>query len=105
MGATILRFTPATGVSRENGEWIVHTEKGDIRCEIVVNAAGYYAQKVGEWFKPYGGRTVPMMVMSHQYLLSEPIAEIEAWSKEVGHKLPLLPRRGRPLPAPRKNRF
>ena len=90
MGATILRFTSATGVSRENGEWIVHTEKGDIRCEIVVNAAGYYAQKVGEWFKPFGGRTVPMMVMSHQYLLSEPIAEIEAWSKEVGHKLPLL---------------
>jgi len=90
MGATILRFTPATGVSRENGEWIVHTEKGDIRCEIVVNAAGYYAQKVGEWFKPHGGRTVPMMVMSHQYLLSEPVAEIEAWSKEVGHKLPLL---------------
>jgi dimethylglycine dehydrogenase len=78
MGATILRFTPATGVSRENGEWIVHTEKGDIRCDFVVNAAGYYAQKVGEWFKPYGGRTVPMMVMSHQYMLSEPIAEIEA---------------------------
>ncbi|MGB3177083.1 MAG: FAD-dependent oxidoreductase [Albidovulum sp.] len=90
LGATILRFTPATGVSRENGEWIVHTEKGDIRCEFVVNAAGYYAQTVGEWFKPYGGRTVPMMVMSHQYLLSEPVAEIEAWSKEVGHKLPLL---------------
>ena len=90
LGATILRFTPATGVSRENGEWIVHTEKGAIRCEIVVNAAGYYAQKVGEWFKPFGGRTVPMMVMSHQYLLSEPVAEIEAWSKEVGHKLPLL---------------
>ena len=90
MGATILRFTPATGISREDGEWIVHTEKGSIRAEFVVNAAGYYAQKVGEWFKPFGGRTVPMMVMSHQYLLSEPIAEIEAWTKEVGHKLPLL---------------
>ncbi|MBL4918048.1 GcvT family protein [Szabonella alba] len=90
MGATIHRFTPATGVRRENGEWIVETPKGDIRCEIVVNAAGYYAQKVGEWFRPYGGRTVPMMVMSHQYLLSEPIPEIEAWSREVGHKLPLL---------------
>jgi dimethylglycine dehydrogenase len=35
----------------------------------VVNAAGYYAQRVGEWFKPFGGRTVPMMVMSHQYML------------------------------------
>lgn len=90
MGATIHRFTPATGVRRENGEWIVETPKGDVRCEIVVNAAGYYAQKVGEWFRPYGGRTVPMMVMSHQYLLSEPIPEIEAWSREVGYKLPLL---------------
>ncbi len=90
LGATILRHTPATGVSRENGEWIVHTATGDIRCEIVVNAAGYYAQRVGEWFRPYGGRTVPMMVMSHQYLLSEPIPEIEKWSREAGHKLPLL---------------
>ena len=90
MGARIERFCPATGVSRENGEWIVHTDKGDIRCEYVVNAAGYYAQRVGEWFKPYGGRTVPMMVMSHQYLLTEQVPEIEAWSKEVGHKLPLL---------------
>lgn len=90
MGAKVLRFCPATGVRRETGEWIVETEKGEIRCEIVVNAAGYYAQRVGEWFKPYGGRTVPMMVMSHQYLLSEEIPEIEAWTREVGHKLPLL---------------
>ncbi len=90
LGATILRFTPATGVSRENGEWIVHTGKGDIRCEIVVNAAGYYAQRVGEWFKPFGGRTVPMMVMSHQYMLTDEIPELEAWSKETGGKLPLL---------------
>ncbi|QMU57156.1 MAG: FAD-dependent oxidoreductase [Boseongicola sp.] len=90
MGAKILRFTPATGVRRENGEWVVETEKGEIRCEYVVNAAGYYAQRVGEWFKPYGGRTVPMMVMSHQYMLSEEVPEIEAFSKETGKKLPLL---------------
>ncbi len=90
LGATILRFTPATGVSRENGEWIVHTEKGDIRCEYVVNAAGYYAQRVGEWFKPYGGRTVPMMVMSHQYMVFEEVPEIKAWSEGSGKKLPLL---------------
>ena len=89
MGQRILRFTPATGVSRENGEWIVHTDKGDIRCEYVVNAAGYYAQRVGEWFKPFGGRTVPMMVMSHQYLLSEEIPELETHTRTHG-KLPLL---------------
>ncbi|MDG1116195.1 MAG: FAD-dependent oxidoreductase [Flavimaricola sp.] len=89
MGAQILRFTPATGVSKAGEDWIVHTEKGDIRCEKVVNAAGYYAQRVGEWFKPYGGRTVPMAVMSHQFFLTEPIAELEAWTAENG-KLPLL---------------
>ncbi|MEM7074322.1 MAG: FAD-dependent oxidoreductase [Pseudomonadota bacterium] len=90
LGARILRFTPATGVKRDGDDWVVQTEKGDIRCEIVVNAAGYYAQQVGEWFKPYGGRTVPMMVMSHQYMLTDEIPEIEAWSREAGHKLPLL---------------
>ena len=90
LGAKILRFTPATGVSRAGDDWIVQTEKGDIRCEFVVNAAGYYAQRVGEWFKLYGGRTVPMMVMSHQYMLTDEIPELEAWSAENGHKLPLL---------------
>ncbi|MGR3761488.1 GcvT family protein [Roseobacteraceae bacterium NS-SX3] len=91
MGQKILRFTPATGVTqKDDGSWIVHTEKGDIACDYVVNAAGYYAQRVGEWFKPYGGRTVPMMVMSHQYLLSEEIPEIEAHTKATGKKLPLL---------------
>ncbi len=92
MGQKILRFTPATGVTQhDDGTWTVHTEKGDISCDYVVNAAGYYAQRVGEWFKPYGGRTVPMMVMSHQYLLTEEIPEVEAWSKENGgSKLPLL---------------
>ncbi|MGO4914395.1 GcvT family protein [Pseudogemmobacter sp. W21_MBD1_M6] len=90
MGARILRFTPATGVSREGDEWIVHTDKGDIRCEKVVNAAGYYAQRVGEWFKPYGGRTVPMVVMSHQYFLTEEIPELAKWTAENGRKVPLL---------------
>ena len=91
MGAKIIRFCPATGVRRENGEWIVETEKGEIRCEYVVNAAGYYAQRVSEWFKPFGGRTLPMMVMSHQYLLTDEIPELEKWSAEHDNrKLPLL---------------
>ncbi len=89
LGARIERFCPATGVSRDGDEWIIHTDKGDIRCEFVVNAAGYYAQKVGEWFKPYGGRTVPMMVMSHQYLLTDEIPEIAKFTADHG-KLPLL---------------
>jgi len=89
-GARIERFCPATGVSRRGSEWIVHTDKGDIACEKIVNAAGYYAQRVGEWFRPFGGRRVPMTVMSHQYFLTEEIPELEAWTKEQGRKVPLL---------------
>lgn len=90
LGARIERFCPATGVTRDGDEWIVHTDKSDIRCEKVVNAAGYYAQRVGEWFKPYGGRTVPMATMSHQYFLTEEIPELAAWTKENNRKVPLL---------------
>ncbi|MFK7876092.1 MAG: FAD-dependent oxidoreductase [Paracoccaceae bacterium] len=91
LGASIQRFCPATGVSKNDaGEWVVHTDKGDITCEYVVNAAGYYAQRVGEWFKPYGGRTVPMVVMSHQYFLTDEIGEIADWTKDQGRKLPMI---------------
>ena len=86
MGAKVIRFCPVTAARRENGEWVLATPKGDIRCEYVVNAAGYYAREVGKLF----GRKVPMMVMSHQYMLFEEIPELAAWSKEAGHKLPLL---------------
>ena len=86
MGARIERFCPATGVRRDGNDWVVQTHKGDIRCEFVVNAAGYYAREVGKWF----GRDVPMMVMSHQYMLFENLPEIEAHTKATGTKLPLL---------------
>jgi len=89
-GGRIERFCPVTGMDRVGDEWIVKTPKGEIRAEIVVNCAGYYAQRVGEMFKPFGGRTVPMVTMSHQYFLTEPIAELEAWTKEKGHKVPLV---------------
>ena len=88
LGARIERFCPATGASwdAKAKEWTIHTDKGDILCEYVVNAAGYRAQEVGKWF----GRKVPMMTMSHQYLLTEPVRELEDWMKETNGKLPLL---------------
>ena len=90
LGARVERFCPVIGIDRKNNEWIVKTEKGDIRCDYVVNAAGYYAGRVGDMFKPFGGRDVPMMVMSHQYLLSEEVPEITAYYEQTKKKLPLL---------------
>ncbi|WP_375280688.1 FAD-dependent oxidoreductase [Pseudooctadecabacter sp.] len=89
-GGHIERFCSVTGIDRDGDEWIVKTEKGDIRCEFVVNAAGYYAQRVGEMFKPFGGRTVPMVVMSHQYFLTGQLPELEAYTKEKGQKMPMI---------------
>jgi len=86
LGQKIIRFCPVTSVRRDNNEWVVVTPQGEIRCEIVVNAAGYRAAEVGKMF----GRDVPMMVMSHQYILFEEIPELAAWSKAHGGKLPLL---------------
>lgn len=85
-GARIVRFCPVTGVGRESGDWIVATPQGEIRCEYVVNAAGYRAAEVGRLF----GRDVPMMVMSHQYILFDEIPELAAWTRENARKLPLL---------------
>ena len=86
MGARIERFCPVTAVRRDNDEWVVTTPKGKVRCEIVVNAAGYYAREVAKMFN----RDLPMMVMSHQYMLFDTIPELADWSATTGHKLPLL---------------
>lgn len=86
LGATIIRFCPVTGARRDNGEWVIETGKGEIRCEYIVNAAGYYAREVGQMF----GRDVPMAVMEHQYILFEEIPELREWSEKDGTKLPLL---------------
>ncbi|MDF2765405.1 MAG: putative oxidoreductase [Rhodospirillales bacterium] len=82
MGARIVRFCPVTGIRREKGEWVVSTPKGEVRAEIVVNAAGYRAPEIGAMV----GRDVPSTAMAHQYLITEQIPEL-AQRKE---KLPLL---------------
>jgi len=86
MGAKIIRFCPVIALRREQGKWIIVTEKGEITCDYVVNAAGYRAQEVGRLF----GRDVPMAVMSHQYLVFEAIKELAEWSKKTNRRLPLL---------------
>ena len=74
-GAEVQRFNPVESITRKaNGEFVVHTEKGDINCEMVVNATGYRVNEVGNML----GVTHPVTSMEHMYFLTEPIAEIEA---------------------------
>ena len=82
-GAEVYRHTPVTGLTKKaNDEWIVHTAKGDIACEHVVNAGGYRVNEVGAMM----GVTHPVVSMEHQYFLTDPIAEIEA----LDHRVPLI---------------
>ena len=78
-GATIYRNTLVTGIELQpNSEWLVNTDKGDIRAEHVVNAAGFFGRQVGEMV----GLNVPIVAMEHQYLITEDIPEIVAYEGE-----------------------
>ena len=84
-GAEIYRFTPVTNLTQKSdGTWIVHTEKGDIACEKVVNAGGYRCNEIGKMM----GVEHPVASMEHQYMLTEDIPEI--LDLEEGFRVPLL---------------
>lgn len=75
LGAEIARFTEVTGISRRpGGDWLIATDKGDVVCESVVNASGYYGRVVGEMV----GQTLPVVTLEHQYLVTESLPKLEA---------------------------
>ena len=78
-GAEIYRHNRVLDITLlPSGEWEVVTEKGNIVCEHVVNAAGSFAQQVGAMV----GLKVPIVNMVHQYIVTENLPEIEALEKE-----------------------
>ena len=80
LGARVRRFERVVGlVQHANNSWTVtsRTADGDentVDCEIVVNAAGYRAGEVMSLL----GRHHPIAQMSHQYYVTEEIAELAA---------------------------
>ena len=52
--------------------WIVKTEKGNIKCEHVVNAAGLWAKQVGRM----AGIELPVSPLKHHYLITDSIPEV-----------------------------
>ena len=82
-GAEVYRNTPVTGLTQlADDTWIVHTDKGDIACDVVVNACGYRVNEVGAMM----GVHHPVTSMEHQYMVTDDIAAI----KDAGHRMPLL---------------
>ena len=79
LGARIIRRCRATNVTRQDGNWLVETEQGPIRCEHVVNAGGTYARQMGEW----SGLQLPMTSMTHHYFVTEPVPEFQDLDTEL----------------------
>lgn len=69
-GATIARFTRVTAINRTpSGDWRISTDKGEICCEIIVNAAGFYGDQIAGMAR----LQVPIATLEHQYLVTEQI--------------------------------
>ena len=80
-GAEVYRSTEVTGLKQNiGGSWTVTTNKGVIEAEIIVNAGGYRCNEIGAMM----GAILPVASMEHQYMLTDPIPEIQALKAERG---------------------
>jgi dimethylglycine dehydrogenase len=70
-------------VQLPDGTWRVITDKGEIRCEHVVNAAGLWAREVGRMV----GLELPVLAMEHMYLITEDMPEVIDFNKTAGREL------------------
>ncbi|MEI6457674.1 MAG: FAD-dependent oxidoreductase [Pseudomonadota bacterium] len=83
-GAEIYRNTKVTGIEKTaSGEWKILTNKGDIVAESVINAAGYRGGEIAAMVGEY----LPIVTLSHQYMVTEDIPELVARGTE---RLPLV---------------
>ena len=80
LGCEIARHTLVTAVDQlPDGRWRVTTDKGEVTCDHVVNAAGHYAPQLGAM----SGIDVPIVSMIHQYLITESLPEMAAQEVEM----------------------
>jgi len=80
-GATIYRKNRVTDIKLlPSGEWKLITEKGDIVCKHVVNAAGSYGPEIGQMV---GLKNIPSINMIHHYLVTDEHPSIKKLEKEL----------------------
>jgi len=81
-GGEAYRFTDCIGLTQTTDGWIVHTNRGDIECDSIVNAGGYRVHQVGNFYSLEHA----VSSMEHQFFLTEELPELQ----ELGHRVPLL---------------
>jgi glycine cleavage system aminomethyltransferase T/glycine/D-amino acid oxidase-like deaminating enzyme len=72
-GCRIFTNTRVTAIEVEHGRVRgVRTDKGDVAAEVVVDAGGMYAAEIARM----AGVRVPLIPMSHQYLVTQPLEAV-----------------------------
>lgn len=85
-GAEVYRHTMVEDLTqRPDGTWNVHTNKGMIHAEHVVNAGGLWAREVGRMV----GIELPVLAFEHMYLLTDDIPEIVEYRQKHGREVPM----------------
>jgi glycine cleavage system aminomethyltransferase T/glycine/D-amino acid oxidase-like deaminating enzyme len=71
-GVRIVTHTRVLGIEQRDGRVTgVRTDRGNIEAEIVVNCGGMFAAEIGRM----AGVRIPLVPMSHQYLITEPLPD------------------------------
>ena len=78
-GAEYFEHTKVESLEQTPEGWRVHTDKGAITCEHVVNAAGLWAKQVGRM----AGIELPLSPLKHHYLVSDTIPKLQELDFEV----------------------
>jgi dimethylglycine dehydrogenase len=72
-GAAVYRHARVTALRQlASGGWRIETTAGSIDAEYVINAAGYRGAEIAAMVGEY----LPMVTLSHQYLVTEDIPEL-----------------------------
>src|SRR4051812_32175224 len=71
-GCEVFTSTRVTGIDVQGGRVrAVHTDRGDVETEVVVNAGGMFGAEIGR----LAGVRVPIVPMAHEYLVTQPFRE------------------------------
>jgi len=71
LGVNIYTYTEVEAIEFSNGEWIIKTNKGEIRANVIVNAAGSWSSLIGKMVNV----EIPIFPFVEEAIITEPVAE------------------------------
>ena len=84
LGVEVIEHSRVKEINRlASGEWEIVADKGTVRAEHVVNAAGLWAREVGQMT----GLQLPVLAMEHQYLITEDLPDVVEYNQREGREI------------------